>query len=90
MQIEIVEYELVDMPRWEVRITIVGEGFEQRATPIVAQVGDQAIEVLLPLFNADGVMGFLAHEPALGDELRVGFAGGPLIETGFTYKRPEV
>jgi len=88
VQVESVEYKFIDTPRWGMRITIIGRGFEQRAIPIVAQVGDQSVEALMPLLNNDGVMGFLAREPTVGDEVRVGFADGPLIDTGITYNRP--
>jgi hypothetical protein len=91
MQVEHAEFEHLDpspSPRWVMRIRIIGENFEQRAIPIVAQVGDQAVEGLMPLFEGNGVQGFLTAEPAVGDELRVGYADSPLIATGITYNRP--
>lgn len=91
MQVERAEFERLDpspSPRWVMRIRIIGKNFEQRAVPIVAEVGDQAVEALMPLFERNGVQGFLTAEPAVGDELRVGYADAPLINTGITYNPP--
>ncbi len=88
MQIAHVEFEFLDrtlLPRWTMRIRVVGEDFEQRAVPIVAEVGSLSVEGIMPLLDGNGVQGFLVAEPNTGDELRIGYADGSLIDTGMTY-----
>lgn len=88
MQIERADFEFVDreaLPQWTMRVRIMGEGFEQRAAPIVALVGSQAVQAIMPLLDGDGIQGFLEEEPAAGDELSIGYADGSLIGTGITY-----
>jgi hypothetical protein len=88
MQVERAEFEFLDptpTPTWVMRIHIIGEGFEQRAAPIVAEIGGQQVEGVMPLFEGGGVQGFLTSEPPAGAELRVGYMDAPLIDTGITY-----
>jgi len=91
MQIERADFELLadsPIPELAVRVTIRGEGLEQRALPIVARVGDQTLLALAPTVTFPGVQGFLAAEPTLGDELRIGFLDQELVPTGITYDGP--
>lgn len=93
MNVERAEFEHLDsspIPRWVMRITIIGNGFVQAARRIVAQIGDQSVEGLTPLLDGEGLQGFLTAEPAIGDELRIGYADSPMINTGITYHPPEV
>lgn len=88
MQIERAEFEFVDkdlLPDATMRIRIIGQEMDLRAVPIVAEVGSQAVDFIVPLLDGSGVQGFLADEPAVNDALRIGYADGPLIETGITY-----
>lgn len=93
MQIERAEFEFIDttiLPDWTVRIRVIGEEFEQIGTPIVAQVGSLAVQAIMPRLEGDGIQGFLESEPAVGDELSIGYADGPLIDTGITYTPPVI
>jgi hypothetical protein len=95
MQIEKVVFEtLQDVPaellaRWTMRVIVQGKGLEVRALPIVVEVGEQRVQMLLPLFTEEGesagVQGLLPEAPRNGDEVKVGFADGPLFGTGFEF-----
>jgi hypothetical protein len=89
MNIESVHYEPVDsnvLPGKAMRITITGSGIEQRAISIVAQVGDQPVLDLMATSSVEGLQGFLAKEPDVGDELRIGYlTDAELQATGFKY-----
>jgi hypothetical protein len=90
MDVQSAEFELLaDPPRpdWVMRITIRG-ALEQRALPLVAEVGDQPVLALMPTLAAGGVQGFLAREPDPGDRLRIGFLDEPLEDTDVTYTPP--
>jgi hypothetical protein len=84
--IEAVKFEPVASTKWSMRVTIFGQDFEERAIPLVAQVGDQTVQALSPLFDGTGVSGLLINEPAADDEVKIGYADGPLVETGFKYE----
>lgn len=88
MQVERAEFEFIEptvLPGLTVRVRILGENFEQQAIPIVAQVGQQTVDKIVPIVEGGGVQGFLAETPQINDELRIGYADGPLISTGITY-----
>jgi hypothetical protein len=76
------------IPGLAVRVTIHGEGLEGGGHPIVARVGDQPLLAMAPTLEAGGAQGFLAAEPAVGEELRIGLLGGELIPTGVVYNGP--
>ena len=86
MEIEAVQFEPVSTAKWSIRITIFGQGLEERAIPLVAQVGDQMVQALSTLFDGSGVSGLLVDEPAAGDVVKIGYADGPLAVTGFKYE----
>lgn len=85
MQIEKLEFETIETEIWKVRVTILGEGFVQRAIPIVATIGEQSVEGIVPLFDPVGIMGFLSEIPSDGDLLSVGYMDESMIETDFRY-----
>jgi hypothetical protein len=88
MEIEAVQFETVTTTRWAMRVTILGQGIEPRALPLVVLVGDQAAEAISFLFEGNGVSGLLVDKPAPGDVVRIGYADSSLIETDFTYTPP--
>jgi hypothetical protein len=95
MQIDKVVFEtLQDVPaellaRWKMRVIVQGEGLEVRAVPIVVEVGEQRAQMIMPLTAEEGgsagVQGLLPEIPQNGDEVKVGYAGGPLFATGFEF-----
>lgn len=88
MHVERAEYEFVDrdaLPQWTMRVRITGPGLEEGARPIMARVGSQRVQSIISLVEGEGIQGFLEEEPATGDELSIGYADEPLIETGITY-----
>lgn len=88
MQIERAEFEFIEpnvLPGLTVRVRIMGENLEQRAMPIMAYIGQQTVDRIVPIVEGGGVQGFLAETPQINDELLIGYADGPLINTGITY-----
>ncbi len=91
MNVDSAEFEFLAEsahPDWVMRITIRGEGFEEGAIPIVAEVGTVPVEALMPTYEPGGLRGFLSAEPAEGDELRIGLLDEPLEGTDISYTRP--
>jgi hypothetical protein len=91
MNVDTADFEF--LPRrlptdWAMRVVIRGSGFEQTAIPIVAEIGAQRILGLMPDYEQDGVVGFLMSEPLPGEQLKIGYADQPLIETAVTYQPP--
>lgn len=68
---------------WVVRISVGGDGFVMRASPLVAEVGDVPIEGLI--INGGGAIGFLRAIPPAGAPLRIGYLDLGLNDTGITY-----
>jgi hypothetical protein len=85
MDIATVQFEHVTTERWSMRVTIRGSGISPRAMPLVVLVGEQITEAISFLIEGDGISGLLVNEPAVGDEVRIGYADSPLIDTGVTY-----
>jgi len=75
-------------PELTLRVVIQGSGFQQRAVPILASVGDVDVEGLVPTVDGDGLIGFLADEPPVGAELVIGYADTEPLATGITYDPP--
>jgi hypothetical protein len=74
--------------RWKMRVVLRGSEPEVRAVPLVVMVGALHLELLAPLFGAEGIegiQGLLAGIPEIGDAVQVGYAGGPLLPTGFAF-----
>ncbi len=72
-------------PGLVMRVIIHVSGVEQRAVPIMARVGGQAVQGLMALITEEGLQGFLRETPAICDELLLGFADGPIIHTEITF-----
>jgi len=91
MQVDSAEFEPITTPLpmdWVIRVVIHGTGLAFGGNPMVAEVGPQAVQGLMPTTREGTVLGFLTTEPAPGDELRIGYADQPLIPTGITYGAP--
>jgi hypothetical protein len=68
---------------WVVRVSLVGDGFTWRASPIIAQVGDVPVEALAVI--GSGAVGFLRKVPPAGAPLRIGYLDLGLNETDITF-----
>jgi|GEM_PF-3005898 len=96
MNIENVEFETLDaeaqlLTDMVMRVSIIGRGLEQIATPIIAAVGNEPLIFVMPLLNGTGgITGMLEHSPASGDAVRVGYLDGELIDTGFSFQPANV
>jgi hypothetical protein len=91
MQIESMDIEEITtaLPTdWTVRLVIRGSGLEERALPLVGELGPQKIQGLMPGGDEGVVLGFLIAQPSAGDELRLGYADQPLQSTGITFQPP--
>jgi hypothetical protein len=99
MQIDNVVFETLQdvsadlLARWTMRVTVQGKGLEVRALPLVVEVGEQRAQMLVPLFTEEGesagVQGLLPEIPRNGDEVKVGYADGPLFGTGFEFSETQ-
>lgn len=95
MNIENVEFETLDaetrlLTEMVMRVSIIGQGLEQIATPIIAAVGNEPLILVMPLSNGSGITGMLANAPASGDLVRVGYLDSELIDTGFSFQPANV
>ncbi|MFD2189637.1 hypothetical protein [Pistricoccus aurantiacus] len=93
MFIEQVEFENLSNPppqfqRWKMRVVLHGDGFDDRAAPIQVTVGEQNVEMIVPMVlenSIGGIQGFLVEVPQDGDVVSVGYADGPLFPTDFQF-----
>lgn len=69
-------------------IYVVGEGFEDRATPLDARLGDQPVDYIAVNSGGAGFSGTVARMPENGDRLYVGYMDGELEATEVVYRRP--
>lgn len=93
MQIDSAEFEAITTPLptdWVMRVVIHGSGLIEGGIRMVAEVGPQAVQGLMPSTEEGVVLGFLTRQPASGDELRIGYENQPLISTGITFNAPNV
>jgi hypothetical protein len=74
---------------WLVQVALVGEGFVERAAPLVARLGDVVVEGLSTT-GETGAVGFLSEEPPGGARLSVGYLDTGLAETDITYPSPPI
>ena len=100
MDVESVTFEpLGEVPaaisdRWKLRVIVRGTDLPVvRAIPLVLAVGEQRAQVLMPLYSDEGeivgLQGLLPRVPELGEEVRVGYADGPLLATGFEFSQQD-
>lgn len=71
---------------WKLQVQVEGTGFEHRAAPVVAQVGDVLVEEILVNDGGDGFIGLLREEPNAGDKLQVGYLDTGLVDTDIEYQ----
>jgi len=71
-----------------VATNIEGEGFIQRAIPIVARFGDVTARRVVPLGIAEGIRAVFSEMPPAGATLFVGYANERLVETRFKFVPP--
>jgi hypothetical protein len=72
---------------WVMRVTLTGDGFELRAFPLVAKVGE--LDVDLIQISADGTTasGLVAEVPATGARVAIGYLDDPeLASTDVTFQ----
>ncbi len=63
---------------WVLRVSLSGSGLVDRAIPLVATVGDIAVEALSGSFFGTNAQGFLSAMPPIGAKLSIGYP-----DTGF-------
>jgi len=83
MQIKFVLFEPLepdDAPGFAVRVYVVGTGFERRAPPLLARVGEQPVREIFLSPGGKGFSGFLAQAPGPEDRLFVHYMDEPEIE----------
>ena len=68
---------------WRVRVALGGDGFVDRAAPVIATVGDVPVEAIA--VSAESATGFLSTVPPPGAPLRVGYLDTGLHDTGITF-----
>jgi len=78
------------VPDWIIRVTAKGGGFEFRADPLVARVGDLPVEGLLIDDDGAGFLGYLSSVPPDGAHLFVGYASDPELDTDIAFEAPIV
>ena len=74
---------------WLMRVSLVGLDFVERAAPLIARVGDVAVEAI-SITEPDGAIGFLAELPPGGARLSVGYLDTGLEETDITFPDPPI
>jgi hypothetical protein len=83
MKIEVVLFEPLepgDVPGFAVRVHAVGTGFERRASPLFARVGQQPVREIFISPGNKGFSGLLAQAPGPEDRLFVHYMDEPEIE----------
>jgi len=85
MNVQHVVFEKIETDRWKVRVIIIGEDIEQRALPVIAEVGDEPVEGIMSL-PGGSLVGFLKQEPPPGSVLSIGYADHPLQKTTFEFQ----
>lgn len=91
MKVDDAHFEMLaepPIPEWVMLVTIEGEGFEDRAVPFAARVGDVPVEGLLIHLDGNGFSGYLSSVPPRGSPLLIGYLDGDLIDTGIDYQPP--
>jgi hypothetical protein len=91
MQVDSVEFEAITTPLptdWVMRLVIRGSELDHGAIPMAAEIGPQKVHGLMPTTEEGVTLGFLTRVPDAGDELRIGYADGPLTPTGITFEPP--
>jgi hypothetical protein len=70
---------------WVIRVTFSGTGLVDRAMPLVAAVGDVAVEALSGSLLGKSAQGFLSAVPPVGAKLTIGYPDTGLVETGVEF-----
>jgi hypothetical protein len=73
------------MPGFELRIYVVGSGFQRRAIPVLARVGNVPVEQIFLATDGAGFSGFLATRPNDGDRLFVRYADDREFSTSVVF-----
>lgn len=76
------------VPAWIMRVTAKGSGFQLRALPLCARVGDLPVEGVLEDEELTGFVGYLRSLPPDGARLFVGYDPADLKDTGIKYTAP--
>lgn len=93
MNIDSATFELLaepPVPEWIIRVEVTGSGFEVRALPFMARVGDIPVEGLHARDDGTLLVGHLRAVPTDGDHLFVGYADHDLIDTGVAFQTPPI
>ena len=73
------------VPGFELRIYVVGSGFQRRAASVLARVGNVPVEQIFLASDGAGFSGFLAARPNDGDRLFVRYADGREFTTSVVF-----
>ena len=74
---------------WLLRVSLAGQGYVERAAPLLAKVGDVDIETI-SITGPDEAVGFLAEVPPGGARLVIGYSDTGLEETEITFPDPPI
>jgi hypothetical protein len=84
------ELEPGSVSGFTIRVHAIGTGFERRAMPLLARVGEQAVEKLIIAPDGNGFSGFLAQPPAPEDRLFVHYADEPELDPAEDVEPPQI
>jgi hypothetical protein len=92
MRVDSASFETLPEPLgpWVMSVMLTGDGFENRAMPLVAKVGD--LDVDLIVIASDGTMasGMLMDVPEPGARVSIGYLDSPeLAETDVAFQPPQ-
>jgi hypothetical protein len=75
---------------WVMQVLLSGDGFEMRAAPLVAKVGDLDVDLIQIGTGGTLASGFLAAVPEPGAPVSIGYLDDPeLSQTDVTFQPPQ-
>jgi hypothetical protein len=93
VKIESATFEMLaepPVPEWILRVTAKGSGFQIRALPLCARVGDVPVEGLLEDDDLGGFVGYLRSVPPDGAHLFVGYDPADVADTDIEFQAPPI
>jgi hypothetical protein len=93
VKVESASFELLaepPVPDWIVRVAARGSGFQIRALPLCARVGDVPVEGVLEDTDLQGFSGYLSAVPPDGAHLFVGYDPAELEDTDIEFQAPPI
>jgi hypothetical protein len=93
VKVESASFELLaepPVPDWIVRVEAKGSGFQTRALPLCARVGDVPVEGVVEDDDLQGFVGYLGAVPPDGAHLFVGYDPAQLQDTDIEFEAPPI